>query len=175
MPSSANYAVNYVTVPTRQVASTFDQMLMSSTSIQSWVGRDHTMMSQSPSPELILKAIEAHLSPTIHFKFLPRALDIIAHAALLASKLSEEITRILESDALVIKQGGYTGLGGERIEALQGKRSEAEEASAALWKLSVQIRLHVSPIPLNSWRDLMISTSQQSLVPTRNSHPKFYR
>jgi len=113
------------------------------------------MVSQSPSPELILKAIEAHLSPTIHFKFLPRALDIIAHAALLASRLSEEITRILESDALVTKHGGSSGLGDNRIETLEGKRSEAKEASAALWKLSVQIRLHVSHIPLNSSRDLI--------------------
>lgn len=133
------------------------------------------MISQSPSPELILKAIEAHLSPTIHFKFLPRALDIIAHAALLASKLSEEITRILESDVLVTKHGGSSGLGSTRIETLEKKRSEAEEASAALWQLSVEIRLHVSSIPLSSWRDLIISTSQQSLVPTRNSHPKFHR
>jgi hypothetical protein len=103
------------------------------------------MVDQSPSPELILQAIEAHLAPTIHFKFLPRALDIIAHAALLATKLSDEISRILESDALVIKQG-YEGLGTRRKEALERMKIEAEEASASLWQVSVQIRLHVRPI-----------------------------
>jgi hypothetical protein len=106
-----------------------------------------TMVGQSPSLELVRGAIEAHLSPSVHLQSLPRALELLAHVALLAVKLQQEITRVLQSDAQIDPDGEYAELSEKAGMRLRTYAAEAERASRRLWQISVDLRLNVSRGP----------------------------
>jgi hypothetical protein len=106
-----------------------------------------TMVGQSPSLELVREAIEAHLSPSVHLQSLPRALELLAHIALLADKLKQEITRILYSDAQNSPNSEYAELSEKAGMRLRTYAAEAERASRRLWQISVDLRLNVSRGP----------------------------
>jgi hypothetical protein len=103
-----------------------------------------TMVGQSPSLELVRGAIEAHLSPSVHLQSLPRALELLAHIALLADKLQQEITRILHSDAQNSPNSEYAELSEKAGMRLRTYAARAERASRRLWQISVDLRLSVS-------------------------------
>jgi hypothetical protein len=103
-----------------------------------------TMVGQSPSLELVREAIEAHLSPSVHLQSLPRALELLAHIALLADKLQQEITRVLHSDARNDPDSEYAELSDKAGMRLRTYAAEAERASRRLWQISVDLRLNVS-------------------------------
>lgn len=97
------------------------------------------MVDQSPSLELVQTAIEAHLSPTIHLPSLPRTLEFLAHVSLLADKLQQEITRILDSN----RAGGYADLSDQAVRRLERCRIEVDKTNRILWQISVDLRLNV--------------------------------
>jgi len=105
------------------------------------------MVDQSPSLELVRKAIETHLSPSVHLQSLPRALELLAHIALLADKLQQEITRILQSDARNDPNNEYAELSEKAGMRPRTYAAEAERASRRLWQISVDLRLSVSRGP----------------------------
>ena len=102
------------------------------------------MVDQSPSLELVREAIEAHLSPSVHLQSLPRALELSAHIALLADRLQQEITRVLQSDAHNAPDSEYAELSEKAGMRLRTYAAEAERASRRLWQISVDLRLNVS-------------------------------
>lgn len=102
------------------------------------------MVDQSPSPELLRNAIEAHLAPNVHLQSLPRALELLAHIALLADKLQQEIVRVLQSDASVEDDSEHAKLSEKASMRLRTYAAEAERASRRLWQISVDLRLNVS-------------------------------
>jgi hypothetical protein len=102
------------------------------------------MVDQSPSLELVREAIEAHLSPSVHLQSLPRALELLAHIALLADKLQQEISRVLRSDARYDPNSEYAELSEKAGMRLRTYAAEAERASRRLWQISVELRLNVS-------------------------------
>jgi len=102
------------------------------------------MVDQAPSLELVREAIEAHLSPSVHLQSLPRALELLAHIALLADKLQQEIARILQSDARNDPNNEYAELSEKAGMRLRTYAAEAERASKRLWQISVDLRLSVS-------------------------------
>jgi hypothetical protein len=105
------------------------------------------MVDQSPSLELVREAIEAHLSPSVHLQSLPRALELLAHIALLADKLQQEITRVLRSDVRNDPNSEYAELSDKAGMRLRTYAAEAERASRRLWQISVDLRLNVSLEP----------------------------
>ena len=102
------------------------------------------MVDQSPSPELVRDAIEAHLAPGVHLQSLPRALELLAHIALLADKLQQEIVRVLQSDASVEDDSEHAKLSEKASMRLRMYAAEAGRASRRLWQISVELRLNVS-------------------------------
>jgi hypothetical protein len=102
------------------------------------------MTGQSSSLELVQAAIEAHLAPNVHLPSLPRALELLAHIALVADKLQQEITRILESNARNDPEDEHNQLGEKTVRKIEKYSMEAGKASRRLWQVSVQLRLNVS-------------------------------
>lgn len=109
-----------------------------------------TMVNRSPSLELVGKAIEAHLSPTVLLQSLPRALELLAHVCLLADKLQQEITRILRDDERKGPKSEYARLSEKSGMRLKTYAAEVEKASRRLWQISVDLRLNVSLMPAMS-------------------------
>lgn len=103
----------------------------------------NTMVDQ-PSLSSVQKAIEAHLAPSVHLQSLPRALELLAHIALIANKLSDEITRILESNSCHHSGSDHLRLSDKVVERVRSCRADAEKASKRLWQFSVDLRLNVS-------------------------------
>jgi hypothetical protein len=122
------------------------------------------MVDQSPSIELVRKALEAHLSPSVHLQSLPRALELLAHVALLADKLQQESTRILRSDARNDLDSEYAELSEKAGMRLGTYAAEAERASRRLWQISVELRLSVSRVPSTLRVKLIGPAYRRSLI-----------
>lgn len=89
--------------------------------------------------ELLKEAINAIFTPTIHFPSLPKGLEILAHVALLASKLSQEITRILRLEVDAAEYPAELPL-----DLMATIRGELAEVELALWETSLELRRIVS-------------------------------
>jgi hypothetical protein len=102
------------------------------------------MVDQVPPLELVQDAIEAHLSPTLHLASLPRALELLAHIALIAQKLDDEIHRILYLNSRN-NDDEYVELGSAAKKSLRQVSEEMEEVVSYLWRISINLRVYVSP------------------------------
>ncbi|WVW80098.1 hypothetical protein I302_102071 [Kwoniella bestiolae CBS 10118] len=111
------------------------------------------MTSPSPSPSLVLHALQAHLLPQPILAYLPTLLNLFAHLQLLSSKIQSEATRALVvHNKLVrrLKRKGYS----DREQVLRGALSEKEgngiasikkrrgEAESWMLDLSMEFRKH---------------------------------
>jgi len=101
---------------------------------------------------LLREAIDLIFVPNIHYPSLVKGLEILAHIAILASKLSEEITRIL-----VVNEGDDDPVDLSTA-ALMSIQREVEKLEADLWQVSLGLRRLVRP-PLQSEWSLTISMS----------------
>jgi hypothetical protein len=88
--------------------------------------------------ELLKEALSAIFIPAIHFPSLPKGLEILAHVALLASKLNQEITRLLR---LEVDAEYPAGLPLDLMAIIRGELAEVE---TALWETSLELRRTVS-------------------------------
>jgi len=132
------------------------------------------MVDQAPSLELVREAIEAHLYPSVHLQSLPRALELLAHVALLADKLQQEITRVLHSDAYNDPNNEYAELSEKAGMRLRTYAAEAERASRRLWQISVDLRLSVSRGPSVLGIKLKASISPQYYLLARRCPSRSY-
>ena len=122
------------------------------------------MADQAPSFESVQRALEAHLAPSVHLQSLPRALELLAHVALIADKLSEEVARILDVSARMHTRNRLEGLSDRSVERLQRCKADAEKVSTRIWQLSVDLRLNVSLFIFAITRELMNSAHRRRSV-----------
>ena len=122
------------------------------------------MTDQAPSFESVQRALEAHLAPSVHLQSLPRALELLAHVALIADKLSEEIAQILDVSARMHTRNRLEGLSDRSVERLQRCKADAEKVSTRIWQLSVDLRLNVSLLTFTITRTLMKTAHRRRSV-----------
>ena len=94
-------------------------------------------MAQQATTASLQEAIRLHLEPSIIWARLPRLLDLIAHVALLASRLCSEIDRIRELDG-----DGEDGMviGMEHRISLTGVCTMCKSSEQTLWTQSLRLR-----------------------------------
>jgi hypothetical protein len=92
-----------------------------------------------PAINLLREAIDLIIVPSIHYPSLVKGLEILAHIAMIASKLREEITRIL-----VVNEGDHDPADLPTA-TLVGIQREVEKLDAHLWQVSLELRRLVRP------------------------------
>lgn len=91
-------------------------------------------MVQQASTSSVQEAIRLHLEPDIIWSTLPALLDLIAHVALLARKVRNEIERLRDE----------VEFGMEHQLSLIGICTMTKTAEEAIWRQSLEIRELVS-------------------------------
>lgn len=88
--------------------------------------------------ELLRQAIDLIFLPTIHYPSLVKGLEILAYVAMLASRLQQEISRILDAEREAIEPASLPA------KTLGRMQRELEKLAEEIWLVSLELRRSVS-------------------------------